>query len=223
MNVSFTAGDVIRVRHYCYNPETAQVGINVVHYRCVAIAGGGTVPFILDNLAASFSQPVAANYAVLLPNICAFLGTEAQKISPTVSVSDGSDDNAAQGTIDDDPLPNQVAGLIRWRTSVAGRSGRGRIYVPFPTELDSATPGRPDPVYVGNLDDLANAMLGTTSVTDGSEVMTVALHLWSPTLEQSFAITDVIGMPKWATQRRRGDFGRLNALPTWFVTPLPIP
>jgi hypothetical protein len=118
------------------------------------------------------------------------------------------------GTFNDDNLPKQVCGLISKRGDVPGKHGRGRIYMPFPMEVDSAPDGRPTPGYIAA--NAAWAALGlvvsTRSFAAGSVVWIPVIYRRSNPALSSYILSSHAS-EFWATQRKRGDYGRPNAIP----------
>jgi hypothetical protein len=120
---------------------------------------------------------------------------------------------ALPGTITGNMLPHQVAGLLSLRTAFAGRSGRGRLYMPFPTTSCSGLNGTILPAYSTPLGVFAALVPATVTVTGagGNAVLTPVLvnrktAVWK-------VINNVLVSSNFATQRRRGDYGRPNVSP----------
>lgn len=116
------------------------------------------------------------------------------------------------GTVVGDPLPRQCSGIIGWRSGLIGASRRGRSYIPFAAEADNVPAAHPSVGYLNNLDTLAT-FLRNNIVPVGGVPVTWALQVYSTTLDDFFEVESYVLPDKWATQRRRGDFGRTNVLP----------
>lgn len=109
----------------------------------------------------------------------------------------------------DNPIPTQVSGLVTRRINTTNNTNRGRVYVPFPDTSAIDIDETPTDGYVALLVAMAAALLPVTAP------MTVGGQVWSPVLYQvgtglATDLLDVQGQKMWATQRRRGDYGRLN-------------
>jgi hypothetical protein len=87
--------------------------------------------------------------------------------------------------------------------------------MPFPATLDDITPGVPTVGYVSAIQDVVDAVLGGRATTVGIAVMTVTFGVWSPIVPTVHVTPWVTGIANkaWATQKRRGAFGRLNKGP----------
>lgn len=117
----------------------------------------------------------------------------------------------ATGTVVTELLPPQIAMIASLRTGIAGRSYRGRLYLPGFTEA-TASGGGVDVVakaaIQGYFDDLVAAIGSGGSDTD------YEWGVWSPKLGGAsppynlsagwHAITEVIVRGNWGVQRRRG-------------------
>ncbi len=185
-----------------------QQGLNVRHWR------------VTDQVSPTFPIQTAVNalHTRLGPLYAGVISTQAQFLGITIRpVGAGffgqpleSNLGPVTGSISGDPLPRQVAGLIRWRTNLPGRSGRGRSYIPFPAETGNSTGIGPTLGYLNGLDELADGWFQPLVIISagGTDVLTPTLVRRLPfgdNLITSFAI-----VPGWATQRRRSTFGRPN-------------
>lgn len=198
--------DVWQVSFVCGTPT--QLSFNVRHYRTSFQVGGpvGTLA-----VATRFATLFNAAYKALLSSSANFLGVVAQKIRPlpmTVALSNNT--GAGVGEATGDLLPKQVAGIITIKTALAGRRFRGRLYVPFPAEVDSTVAAAPTGSYITRLGTLAFALLANVVVTDMTFSETMNPIVFSRKFELFTPVVDFVAKGVWATQRRRGDFGRLN-------------
>ena len=135
-----------------------QVALNVLHYLCGIDSGTSADD---TDFARQFSAAIEANWKSALNNTATFKGVMVQVINPppiTRRIADVAD--AGVGTGGATPQPPQVSGIIRWATNTAGRTGRGRIYVPFPSTTFIDTDGTPTAAYVAALAGIATD-LGT--------------------------------------------------------------
>lgn len=204
------AFDRVQLRVVCWTAD--QISVNVLDYvvREPVITGGATLQEIASAASAAFATPfkefmaAAANYA----------GVSAQDLTTPVSVPYSSTDGAGPGTADEGLAPRQVSGLIRKRTLLGGRSNRGRIYVAFPA-LDWVTSG--GSVHAAGLEKL-NAI--AAAVGEGLTIVGVGgttnmdMVIWHRTGPVDYTLVQSLeGVGQWATQRKRGQFGRPNSLP----------
>jgi hypothetical protein len=112
------------------------------------------------------------------------------------------------------PLPTQVRPILSWYTAMAGPSGRGRNYMPTPASAQQDAAGEPNATLLGGIGAYAG-VVGAGFGTSGSLWKPVVLHR-SPTAPitlSTTAITSYAASTKWATQRKGGDYGRVNVAP----------
>lgn len=202
-------GDILKVVQYMGSEE--QMGLNVRHYRVSAeVTGGASLTEIANALKAIF----APLYQVCLSSSAFHRTVGVQVIRPLPIGNE-----AFAGAFNDvglrtgDPLPKQVSGLISLRTALAGRRNRGRVYVPFPAETSNNSSSEPDAVYIEGLGGIGTAHVAPRTVVGATGTTTIV-----PVIFRRVAGTtqDVVSFRVrlfWATQRRRGDFGKPNVLP----------
>lgn len=202
-------GDVYEVK--LYTVQGAQTAVNVRHFRVSAVSA--TTP--ADSaIADAFSNRYGPVLRPLMSTSAEFRGA-GQRLVSTIPkpVETYSVAGAGPGTVAADPLPKQVCGLLTLRTAFAGRRYRGRIYVPFPAESDNDFTTRPIATYVTRLQTLGGQFTGSFTITQGANTMTVASVVFSRQLGEWSVVTGYTARSSWATQRRRGDFGRSNLSP----------
>lgn len=202
-------GDLMEVKFYCLQAE--QVGINVRHYAVTAMAGAGLTEL---QLAIGFATLLAPKYKQLIAEGARFEGVGVRKIRPLpVSMEAFSANGSGPGTVTGDTLPRQVTGLLSLRTNEAGPRRRGRVYVPFPGEFHNAANAIPSAAYTNLLSELGDALKANASITSGANTADLRPVIWSRVGGTSADLTVVLARQKWATQRRRGSYGRPNAIP----------
>lgn len=202
-------GDIYEARFFCRFAD--QTSVNVRHWR--VSAQSGAIPTAAA-IALRLSQLTEAEYKAVLSIQAEFRGVGVRQlvvVPKPAEALDGSE--AGNGTSVGDALPGQVAGLISLRTNFAGRSGRGRVYIPFPTEAQNDVDGEPTLAYIGNAQNLAAVLAQSWTLVAGTDSTTFQPIVWNRKLAQYTIITSSIVRTKWATQRRRGDFGRPNVSP----------
>jgi hypothetical protein len=109
-----------------------------------------------------------------------------------------------------------VSACLTLLTGLAGRKFRGRLFLPFPGPADSTVTQNPVPTdaYVGKLTNFGVNVVSSFDIDDGAGN---TAHL-SPIIyhRSGGGSSLVIGFRAnklWATQRRRGDYGRPNLPP----------
>jgi hypothetical protein len=203
---NLSSGNIFSVKPSCWT--LSQIGINVLHYRVVSHTGVGVTELEAATFFDGLLSPLLAN---LLYNGATYLGTGVRNLS-SIPPSAGAVSTVGTtiGSRGPNPLPLQTSGLIKLITGFSGRSKRGRIYVPFPSNSDNTVNDTPTLAYVTNLAFYGSALTSAGAIggTGGTIVCQMVIK---PRV--GFAVTDVIGgisREGWATQRRRGFFGRPN-------------
>lgn len=201
--------DIYQVKAVAF--DTDQLGLNVRHY--VVVAATAPEPTRVQ-IAQQFYTAMNAIYGPMLNNNATFRGFAVRFIWPgPVSVEDHSTGAAIAGTAGAISAPRQTAGLIKLSTGLAGRTGRGRIYVPFPATASVQLDGSLGPAYTTNLATLAGAWSAQVVVPNGAGSITLQPIIWHRSTHTFSLVTGAIPRTVWATQRRRGGFGRTNLMP----------
>lgn len=115
-------------------------------------------------------------------------------------------------------LPKQCAGLISFKSSIGGPQGRGRVYMPFPSGTWITAGGNTSGVYDAALTTVANSLLdGWTinNVGSGGGILTVKPCTKFTLGASGIPLAYDSGVPAngFATQKRRGFFGKPNSIP----------
>jgi len=202
--------DILEVKYYAFC--NGQLGLNVRHYKVAITAGTGA---LLAEIAETLSTTAAPLYKDLMSNDAQYRGVSVQSVYPTptgavVYDTTGND----TGTVASQVLPTQVSGIITLHSAFAGRSGRGRAYVPFPASGDAADDNTPSAGYVSNLNLLGAFLTQTQTVTGAGGNSTVQpILIRSGNLTTTTPFISYTSRNKWATQRRRGSYGQANTSP----------
>ena len=209
MATSLANGQVLQVRHVVMLNN--QVGQIIRNYRVNAVTL--VAPNDLD--AAAWLDGIAAP---LIKALCTsgatYRGTGVQIIQPLPRLQEvHSTANQGPCVVAGGPLPTQTSGIISLYTNLAGRSGRGRVYVPFPSTNNLDANGHPDILYGPPLSNLAAYLIaGQTVPTLGGSANLVPV-IYHRSTGGTTDLTMSVIHNKWATQRRRGDYGRTNVQP----------
>ena len=113
-------------------------------------------------------------------------------------------------------LPKQATALCRFKADVLGKSGENRIYIPFPPAFGNETTGELTVGYIGLLIDLATFLSQPqvcNSTTGAAGQIIPTLNVKHGVFAAPQPIASGIAGRAWATQRRRGDYGRTNKSP----------
>jgi hypothetical protein len=219
-------GDAYQIRVYCYDTSLTQVAINTVYYVVTVNAGTGALDV---QVGALIDQNIGAGYKACLSVNAAYRGLTVQKVAtiagpvipPLIPIPVNA--NAGPGTVAGNTLPGQVSGLISWKSAFSGPGYRGRVYIPFPGASASDANGKMVAAYQALLGALAadfNAG-GTAGVGGNTSQVKLALRTClnpsrPPGTAPTYQFNQVVSFVEplaFATQRRRGQFGRINALP----------
>jgi hypothetical protein len=201
--------DVYRVNLYSLLGD--QLGKNVLYFKVVSFTAGATD----TNLARALESAVAAPMKALMVIDASWRGVGVQRVQPAPTTLEvfGTVGQGV-GTVATPPLPRQLAGLITKRTAFAGRSFRGRFYVPFPGEADNDTAAStPIAGYVTRLNTLGAQIVGFQSELDGGVSVAGNYGLFNKSSGAFVITTTTTSRTVWATQRRRGAYGAKNISP----------
>jgi len=206
---ALAVNDIIKAQ--LWSSDSEQASVNTFHYRVTAVTG--IVPSLTDFLTV-FDTTAAAPYKALLSNHATYNGAVAQIVFPLplrvaekTSVSAGAGGGAGAG------LPRQACGLISWTTPLAGPGGRGRTYIPFLSDADTELNGQASAAYKALAGTFATAISVMTNVPGGAGSATVELGIRHGTTASFTAFTGGSVSGQFATQKRRGSFGRPNSSP----------
>lgn len=192
---------------------TDQLGINIRHFQVVAV--GGTIPSNQE-VADAYSDTLAPIYAALLPGGATFYGVAYRRLLPGVPTTYftsrlGTTAGTATGSLQ----PRQASGLITLRTGLPGRAHRGRVFLPFVSSAFCTAAGHPTTAGVVLMGNVGDALRGPTTFTESvfSSSFTGKGRIWHRASMTQDDISTTVAQSRWATQKRRGDYGRVNALP----------
>lgn len=147
----------------------------------------------------------------LMNSSASYTGAEMQRINtpPPNSLTVATTNGTGPGTSGAAPQAAQVAGIFTLTTFFAGRGFRGRRYIPAPDQTDGLQTPTTTPLigYTVRLAALALPFTSTVNFStagNGWQVTNVLFHKKTRTTTQisGFRVND-----KWATQRRRGQYG----------------
>lgn len=203
-------GDLHVTRFLCWTQN--QIGLNIRYWSVAAFTGTEATP---SQIAQGMDTAFNAAFKALLSAGANYRGVGDKRITGVPSIEYSTIANAGVGAVAGDILPLQIAGLISLYSIVPGKVGRGRVYVPFPSEADSTVTGAAQASYVTRLQTLAALFIGTVICpgTGGNTTMSPVLYN-----RKTHAVTSLIGGTTfshqlWATQRRRGGYGKANLFP----------
>lgn len=201
--------DVIRAQIICADNE--QASFNTVHYQ---VTGVGVSTATLEDFCGNWSALVAPKVKPLIWNGASFNGVIGQVISPLPLMARFLEDaDSGVGTAGAIGAPRQATGLIRFQTDFAGPGFRGRNYLPFVSTTSVQSYGTATNLYVANALVLSEAMRTFTAVSNAGRTATVRLGLFKRAGSVFTPVVSTSASPDFATQKRRGTFGRANNPP----------
>lgn len=193
-----------------YQRFNEQTGLIVRHWNCSApVAPSATDKEATDRI----SQAYAPLIKPLMHPQARYLGCVGQIVYPVQAASVTSVEGAGVGTSGDEVLPPQNTGLISLRTNSAGRSGRGRAYIPFPPLVAINAGGTTTLAYQANLLLLSALFTDVTELTVDLVINTFIPVVYQRATGLRKPITSVRIREAFATQRRRSFVNKADASP----------
>jgi hypothetical protein len=177
----------------------------------------GAPPATTSDFAANLDATLSADYRALINNNAEYRGLTIQRVSggPPYELPDVSTANTGVGTGGAIAMAKQSAGLINFQTAFIGKKNRGRQYAPFPSTTHDQGNGVPTNAYMVLLANLAADLRPASYfVALGGRTGFMLPVIWNPKVPGYTAkiLTDS-EKQRWATQKRRGDYGRINVSP----------
>jgi len=218
MAVIINDGDYVQVRAWTVDGD--QASVQRMWYFCNGHTGSAATDQEVADLLEALLAPL---YKPIINNRATWPGLQVQVLKGSIwSAEVQSVVHAGAGTGGADALPRQTAGLIGWRTPLGGRQYRGRMYLPFPATAHDTGDGVPTAAYVTAATTLtSNWLTDNFFGSGGNSVQILPIIKHGPTkgtppvppVSPWTLITTGITNNKWATQRRRGAYGRVNNSP----------
>lgn len=211
-----SAGSTYKHRTFCFCGD--QLGLNTRYFLVVSLTG--TAP-TEATFVATLDAIIAPLYKPAMHNSAQYIGTDIQNISGVIPfpVQIGTQSNIGNGTGGAGTLPSQVSGIYTVRTALTGRSYRGRQYIPFPPAAAVLGGTLPEPTgaYQTLMLNIGNALVANQTYSSGGATIVVTWglrHQRPAGIAGTFTPSTVIVAPQaFATQKRRGDYGRTNPQP----------
>jgi hypothetical protein len=166
-------------------------------------------------VAAQVDSLITAHIVPTLPAAAIYYGSKVSPAYTTPPWNPYITTPKAPGTSTSDQLPTQVRPLLSMHTAKSGRAWRGRMYGASPAALFANAEGGP-------LATLGSAWLNAMdvwragSVISGTTWSLVLVHKQKPApapLIPPDLVTVLEFQDRFATQRRSGQYGRLNSEP----------
>jgi hypothetical protein len=204
-------GDVIKATIICADSE--QASYNTVYYE---VTGVGATIAVLGDFAESFSTAVEAPFKAILSDTAAYGGVRTQIVFPLpLKAAALNYLHQGPGTGGVIGMARQASSLITWRTDLAGPGFRGRIYLPFPPTDAAQGGGFASAVFQAKCQAVADAIRNFTAVAGAAgATATVRQILWKKAGQVKTPVISGTAGNLFATQKRRGSYGRPNSPPT---------
>lgn len=209
MTQAFAVGDMVEVTVVC--KTGVQYAENVMHYQVDSLGIG----VVTDLEGATYmSSQLAVPYKDILCTVDRFEGVKCQIIQPVRFDAQSYIGDADTGNVASDPLSPQTAGILSFRSGLASRSRRGRMYLPRATEDVNTAAGIPSGAYLTSMQTVANAWLGALVwTTPGGNTVNMKPVILSRKLGSAVPITSVLRRPYWGTMRKRSFAARPDIPP----------
>jgi len=221
MPTPLVVNDVLRVTIACRMATHAQNGLNILRYKVTSTGG-----MSLEAVPLAMYNRVVTQYAAWLPSIAAFAGVSVTREASLTRPAAGPFYQVflQNGLAGSGVLPLQASGIIRFsspgddQVDPAIKAGKGRAFIPFPSVTSYLdTGGTLGTTGMSRLEAI-RAVLGPAIILTGGANLQLVLRRTktnAPPLPPTFLgytpVTALLSMRAVATQRRRGDFGRINA------------
>jgi hypothetical protein len=216
MSAALSIGDVLIVEVYCNDPGVTQTAV-LRRYWFVGNPSSSPSGVSFLDVAAYFDALLGPLYRAVLNDNADYYGTRCRRQWPVNVPLDGwgsSDASFGLGTAGAVAAPTQSCGLIKFEGAFIGKRAQGRQYLPFPATADVVGAGVPAASYITRANAIGTALSSLQVLTAGASFVTLQPVLWSPANPTlTVPITSGVAEGAWATQKRRGSFGRFNKPP----------
>lgn len=191
--------------------DPPQVAEAVLHYQVTAVGGSpATDQDVCDTLDAA----IATQWKALMATTTSYRGVITQIIAPGVPpVYVQSTANVGPGTDGATPNPKQSSLLVSWYTNLARPANRGRTYVGFPASNTVGADGNVLAAAVTALDTLAATIQALSSIAVGGRSATIKFSIYHRATKSTTPVISRVSRGVFATQKRRGSYGRTNTPP----------
>jgi hypothetical protein len=207
-------GDILQIA--LISRRDVQYSANVRQFRVSAVGG---VPATDADALVELDAVFAPLLKPLIATNGSYHGLKGSRISPMPTPTLAAFAGRGAGTAAGDAMAPQVAGILRLLTGLAGRSKRGRMYVPFPSETDNGPDGRPEAGYFARMTSLGDALDGGILVAVGGRTATLTPIIYHRATNTYDDITFYAVVGNWGTQRRRSFVNRPDSDPLDGVPP----
>lgn len=203
-------GDIFNVT-YIANQGNQDGQINMAWYCSLATGLGVSYQSIVNTLDATWKGQFPSYGSTSVTYEGSIVHVLNQSTGLTVQVAQ-STNASSMGQDTTGMAPRQAAAVCKKSTTVPGRKGRGRLFVPFLTKGQITATGELTSTAISDINLACSNSFGSFTIgTGGNYAVVIPGILQRSPLPLVFtplvtvAATGLIG-----TQKRRGDYGRLN-------------
>jgi len=190
------------------NRMAAQNAVNILHYKVAAVVGNPTD----TDVSADLDAAAGPLYRDLMSAEAAYVGSSFQIFSPIAFDRIINVVNGGVGDHAEDVLPTQTALVVTKRTGLAGRSFRGRMYVPFMPETYSTVDAKPSAAALVAADALASYPLDNITIINGGDSVTLQPVVYSRKLATAVVVIGFTLRTEWGTMRTRSQINQGDGL-----------
>jgi hypothetical protein len=198
----------LTIRTQFYFALDGQLGVTGIDHYITTITGG--VGYYGD-YANAWATVTGANFSALMSSNVVMLGARSyRRQAPGPLPLPGiASFPVGAGAIVPPDCPTQVSGIASFQAAISSRKGRSRMYVPFPPTSWVDTDATPAPGYITSLDALAASLIANVPLVGAVTYSTEAV-IWHRSTLTTDPIISKRANKRWATQRRRGNYGDVN-------------
>lgn len=204
-------GDVYKVRMVNYTNQ--QIGLTTFY--AVETVATALMPDASLRIASLMDVALSATMKAWMSPSASYRGVDCRLVSPTLGLPNIAIGNDGPGAAAGSNLPQQVSGLIASYSNPPSRRMRGRFYIPFPSDTWSDLNGYLNAAGVAALQNV-QSVIAATIVAGGVDPGQWQVQHRYKSGPATFAYTSIIyytSRDRFATQRRRGQYGRRNIPP----------
>jgi len=208
MSALLLDNDLVACRVWCQDLE--QASVNTFNFLITNVTGNP----VLGDLATDLQTFMAAAIKALINNGATYKGFQlGLPLRIPQPVWEPYTTGTGIGTAGANALPRQACGLFTHITAYSGPANRGRTYLPFPSTTDDAASGVPNSSYQTRVATLTGNLLSVGAIGSGGNTATATWVVHSRVHGTSRQVDTAIFRTAWATQKKRGTYGRPNNSP----------
>lgn len=207
-------GDMLESRSCQYTNN--QIALNVLHWKVTGVTSGGLT---LASIAAQFDTNWFFSYKLWMSPDSSWRGVGVRNLTAPRTTEFASIAHDGVGTGGGQNLPTQTSGVLSTFTGLGGRKGHGRFYPGFPASTYADAQGEQNAAGSLQLAQIAAVINVSEVLSVGPTSTTVQMVVRNkdlpgpPPVPQGTDVRSIITRLIFGTQRRRGQYGRPNALP----------